>query len=173
MGRRTRVVFLLFLSVILLSGCSKPAVSVTVNSAKVVEELITSLNVFLRSDLGTGNARVGSNSMAYTFPEREIIQVELNCTFIGLGESLKPGSDEHRKEIYQKILDSVTFTVAGKKVEEIWGYWPKTTGKNSASTMKLFYLIPEGTPLSDLKLTFDGAKLGDPAYSLEYTEFIR
>lgn len=171
--KRSSIVFLLLFSVIFFSACSKPTVSVTVKTAKVVEELITGLNVFLQSDLGTSNARVGSNSMAYTFPEREIIQVELDSTFIGLGESLKPGSEEHRKEIYKKILESVSFSVAEKNVDLIWGYWPKKTGKNSASGMKLFYLIPEGTPLSDLKLTIDGAKLGDPAYSLVYTEFTR
>lgn len=171
--KRSSVVFLLLFSVIFFSACSKPAVSVTVKTAKVVEELVTSLNVFLQSDLGTSNALVGSNSMVYTFPEREIIQVELDSTFIGLGESLKPGSEEHRKEIYKKILESVSFTVAGKKIDLIWGYWPKTTRKNSASEMKLFYLIPEGTPMSDLKLTFDGAKLGDPTYSMAFTEFTR
>lgn len=166
-----RIIFFCLLAVIVLSSCSKPTVSVTVKSAKVVENLSTQLNVFLKSDLGTSNAMVGSNSMLYTFPEREIIRVELDCTFIGLGESLKTGSDEHKQLIFDRVLESAVFTVNEKKVDYIWGYWPKSSGKNDATNITLFYLIPDGTSMADLKLTFDGAALGDPAYTLTFTDF--
>lgn len=171
MRKRIKILFFCLLPLLLISGCSKPSAKVTVKSAKVVENLSTPLNVFLKSDLGTGNAQVGESRMLYTFPEREIIEVVLNSNFLDTAESLKAGSDDHRKEIYAVVRDSAAFTVKGEKVDEIWGYWPKKTTKNSATDMKLFYLIPEGTPLTDLKLTFDGTKLGDSSYTMTFTDF--
>ena len=168
------IVFFLVISLMLgFSGCGKPSVSVTITSGKVVENFTTGLNVFLQSDLGTANAMVGDNGMLYTFPEKEIIRIELDCTFIGVGENLKVGSDEHLKEVYKVVRDSATFTINNETVDNIWGYWPQKAGKNSAEEMSLFYLIPEGQSLEDLKFVISGNKLGDDTFSLEYTDFTR
>ncbi|MCL2493561.1 MAG: hypothetical protein FWF33_05925, partial [Clostridiales bacterium] len=66
---------------------------------------------------------------------------------------------------------SATFTAAGKTIDPVWGFWPKTASKNRAEQMTLLYLVPKGSSLGDYKLTVDGAKLGDDTYHYEFTDF--
>lgn len=157
----------------LLTGCGKSKVGVTVTSAKVVNSFTTPSNVLLQSDLGTARIHVNSNGITHEFPEREIIRVDLDCRFIGVAEGLENGSDEQKKEIYNTVKESATFTVNGEIVEPVWGYWPKKTSRNSAEQLTMLFLIPEGQSLDGLKIVFNGAALGDVGYTYEFTDFTR
>lgn len=164
--------FLLVLLILMLAGCSGSKVGVKIKSAEIVETLEAYPN-WLYYPV-TGEATITgteTGGLAIAFKDFDIIRIILDAKFTNFPESTKWDSDRHKQAVLDMLSESATFSVGEKTGKVIYDLMPTKATATSASDATFFYLIPKGTPLSDLKLTFDGAKLGDPAYNLIFTNF--
>ena len=154
-----------------LAGCAPDNVSVSNVKGYYVKEFSVSGQVIFE---GAKKTLIGGNSTIYneeSFPDHNYLRVELDAAFLSVDSSAKPDSDDFRKAVYGMVKSCTELTAAGEKIEPIWGFWPKSAGKNWSKQMTLLYLVPKSVLLSDLKLAIDGTALGDPAYHYEFTDF--
>lgn len=172
MKRKWKNIFFLALLVLMLAGCSGSKVGVKIKSAEIVETLEAYPNWLFYPV--TGEATItgtDTGGLAIAFNDFDIIRIILDARFTNFSGSMESDSDKHKQAVLDMLSDSATFSVGEKTEKVIYALLPKKATATSASDATLFYLIPKGTPLADLKLTFDGAKLGDPEYNLNFTDF--
>jgi hypothetical protein len=171
MKRNWKNVLLVVLLILMLAGCSGSKVSVKVKSAEIVETLEAYLNMlYYPVDSEATLAGTETGGFAIAFSDYDIIRIVLDAKFTNFSGPKESDSDKQKQAVLEMLISSATFSIGEKTEKVIYALQPKTTS-TSASDATLFYLIPKGTPLVDLKLTFDGAKLGDPSYSLTFTDF--
>lgn len=171
MKNKWTILFILIF-LLMLAGCSGSKVGVKIKSAEIVETLEAYPNWLFYPV--TGEATItgtDTGGLAIAFNDFDIIRIILDARFTNFSGSMKWDSDKHKQAVLDMLSDSATFSVGEKTGKVIYALLPTKATATSASDATLFYLIPKGTPLSDLKLTFEGAKLGDPAYSLNFTDF--
>jgi len=156
---------------LVITGCGSSAVSVSGITGSFVDSFSVSGQVILP---GATNAQIGNNSTTYntdSFADSRIVEVIFNAKFVSVTSSAKVGSDDYRDDVYSAISKATTLTAAGQTITSIYGFWPKTASKTSATHMTMIYVVPSSTQASDLKWTVDGTTLGDATYQFSFTDF--
>lgn len=138
--------------IIFFSSCSN-APSVKVVSVEYVESINTS-------------------TTSITFEGNEVLSLGLNFNFIDdLAPEFDVNTDEHRAQVYRRIVENTHFYIGTKELIAQHGYWPEKSGANYAKSLTLFYIIPENQPKSHLRFECEGAILGDADYTFSYNAF--
>jgi hypothetical protein len=163
---------LVVLLILMLAGCSGSKVSVKVKSAEIVKKFEVDPKMLFYPV--SSNLRIfgtDTGGLAIAFSDYDIIRIVLDAKFTNFSGPKESDSDKQKQEVLEMLMSSATFSIGEKTEKVIYALNPEITTATSASDATLFYLIPKGTPLADLKLTFDGTKLGDPSYSLTFKDF--
>ena len=135
---------------LLMVGCGLTGPGARITSVKYVETIPTEGSVY------------------YSFEGKRIIKMVLSFRFDDtLAAGLDPKSDESSKTLYAELVKGAHFYHGNEVIEPTYGFWPKKFGKNFATDMSLFYVIPSNPPAGSLRFVFDTSLLGKGASALD------
>jgi hypothetical protein len=143
-----RIVTLISLAVLLIA-CrgSKPGAKIT--SVKYAES-------------------IRSSGVTYTYTDFDILEIKMDFNFDeSLASDLDPTSEDYRDKICDILIDGAHLYYKDEEVKRTFGYWPEEAGKDYAKEMTLFYLVPKGHSVQDLRFVYDGAVLGEGTKSID------
>lgn len=135
---------------LLLWGCGGSGPGVKITSVKYVDSINT------------------SGGVSYNYEGKEIIEINLDFSFDeSIAADLDPTREDYRGELFKLLATGAHFYLADEEVKRTYGYWPEEAGKDFAKDMTLFYVVPIGHSVEDLKFVYDGSVLGEGAKSLD------
>lgn len=109
---------------------------------------------------------INMGATAVNFEGNKILTLVLDFQFTDdLAPDFEVNTDEHRAQVYKKIVENTHFYINNKEVMAQYGYWPEKSGTNFAKSLTLFYLVPEDQLNSNLLFTCDGSNLGDEDFT--------
>ena len=126
----------------------------------------------------TKGASLSSAAIVENIPEgnifvkyegKEIVKIVLDFKFDPqIVSSLNPAAgDEYRHQVCLKLLPGAHLAYNGSEVDRQYAYWPDAAGTDYATGLTLFYLVPPNRPAGSLRLTYDGAVLGEGVADLD------
>jgi len=141
---------LLFNLIILLQGCTHKAPEVVMKSSEFVENLVI-------------------NGVTYHYKGREIVSLKMDFYFKeNLAPNFEVNTEEHRAQIYKRIIKGAKLYIDEEEKKHIYGYWPEKSGETYAKSMTIFYVVPKDRTKSVIKFSYDGAFLGYTDYHFDY-----
>lgn len=139
--------------------------------------LFLTLPLLLAACGSTPNAKITSTTyeetfnrggVSYNFQGQDIIKIVLDFKFDkSIASGLDPASEDYRDAIFTILVEGAHLYYKNQEVERFYGYWPQEAGNNYAKEMTLFYLVPSGHSVSDLRFVYNGSILGEGASGLD------
>ena len=112
--------------------------------------------------------KIQAGGVTYKFEGLDIVEIVLDFQFDQkVVSDLDPKSKDYRDKLYKQLIKGAHFYNGDEEMKQKYGYWPAEAGNNYAKEMTIYYTVPTGHSVDNLRFVFDGNVLGEGATGID------